>query len=147
MTDGRRKKRKGAKTSSTGYSMTSSSIYRTEGLTLLDARFDKIEEEYADDDGDYDDDGAGSMMSGMTGQMSNASKLSTASSRLSTTSSQAPNLVMRKDFDGIMDEFLAGHSMSGKKRVKKGGYQSGMEQLDEVRRELGKARIPSRQAI
>ena len=40
---GRKKKRKGALTSSTGYSMTSSSLFRTEGLTTLDARFDKIE--------------------------------------------------------------------------------------------------------
>ena len=137
---GRKKKRKGAMTSSTGYSMTSSSLLRTEGLTTLDARFDKIEQEYAEDDdmeGD-DDDGA----SVATGRMSNASGLSNLSkvsglSRLSTTSSQAPDLVMRSDFDGIMDEFLGSYSMSGKKRVKKGRYQSGLEQLDEIRRELG----------
>ncbi|MCJ1388372.1 hypothetical protein MMC18_001219 [Xylographa bjoerkii] len=137
---GRHKKRKGALTSSTGYSMTSSSLFRTEGLTLLDARFDKIEEEYADNDtlSDDDDDGAASVM---TGRISNASGVSRASnlsstSKWSTSSSQAPNLVMRKDFDGIMDEFLGGYSMSGKRRVKKGGYKSGMEQLDEIRREL-----------
>ena len=146
---GRKKKRKGAMTSSTGYSMTSSSIFRTEGLTLLDARFDKIEEEYADDDGmseDFDD--AGSIM---TGQLSNVSQVSRVSnmssaSRWSNTSSQAPNLVERKDFDGIMDEFLGGYSMSGKKRVKKGAYQSGMEQLDEIRKELGKPRIVAQKA-
>ena len=150
MTGGRRKKRKGAMTSSTGYSMTSSSLFRTEGLTLLDARFDKIEEEYADNElaDEDDDDGAASVM---TGQLSNVSKLSRASnmssvSKWSTTSSQAPNLVMRKDFDGIMDEFLGGYSMSGKRRVKKGGYQSGMEQLDEIRRELGKPRIATQKA-
>ncbi len=39
---GRRKKRKGALTSSTSYSMTSSSLQRTEGLTLLDDRFDQV---------------------------------------------------------------------------------------------------------
>ena len=103
--------------------MTSSSLFRTEGLTTLDARFDKIEQDYAEEndmDGD-DDDGA----SVATGRMSNVSGLSNLSkvsglSRLSTTNSQAPNLVMRSDFDGIMDEFLGGYSMSGKKRVKKG---------------------------
>ena len=42
ITDGRRKKRKGALTSSTSYSMTSSSLARTEGLTLLDDRFDQV---------------------------------------------------------------------------------------------------------
>ena len=149
MTGGCRKKRKGAMTSSTGYSMTSSSLFRTEGLTLLDARFDKIEEEYADNElMDDDDDGAASVM---TGQMSNVSGVSRASnmssaSKWSTTSSQAPNLVMRKDFDGIMDEFLSGYSMSGKRRVKKGGYQSGMEQLDEIRRELGKPRLATQKS-
>ncbi|MCJ1434130.1 hypothetical protein MMC27_003496 [Xylographa pallens] len=137
---GRHKKRKGALTSSTGYSMTSSSIFRTEGLTLLDARFDKIEEEYADHDAlsDDDDDGAASVMTGQVSNVSGISRTSNISStsKWSTSSSQAPNLVMRKDFDGIMDEFLGGYSMSGKRRVKKGGYKSGMEQLDEIRQEL-----------
>lgn len=114
---GRRKKRKGAMTSSTGYSMTSSSLLRTEGLTLLDARFDKIEEDYAAEEMD-DDDGCASVLTGT-----------------STTSSQVPSL--RSDFDGIMDEFLGGYSMSGRKRVKKGAYQTGMEQLDEIRKDLG----------
>ena len=118
---GRRKKRKGALTSSTGYSMTSSSLLRTEGLTLLDARFDKIEEDYAAE-GMEDDDGCASVSTG-----------------LSATSSQVPSL--RSDFDGIMDEFLGGYSMSGRKRVKKGAYQTGMEQLDEIRKGLGPARL------
>ena len=39
---GRRKKRKGALTSTTSYSMSSSSIQRTEGLTLLDDRFEQV---------------------------------------------------------------------------------------------------------
>lgn len=125
MTGCRRKRRKGAMTSGTGYSMTSSSIFRTEGQTLLDARFDKIEENYAEDEMDMDDGGA----SIMTGS--------------SMASSQAPSLVQRSDFDSIMDDFLGSYSMSGKKRVKKGGYQSGMEQLDEVRKGLGPARIKS----
>lgn len=145
MTGGRRKKRKGAMTSSTGYSMTSSSLARTEGLTLLDARFDKIEEEYADDGDDGMDDGA-SMMSGTSAmsRMSNMSKVSGISG-ISGTSSQAPPL--RSDFDSIMDDFLGGYSMSGKKRVKKGGYQSGLEQLDEVRKGLGPARVKTQKAL
>lgn len=128
MTGGRRKKRKGAMTSSTGYSMTSSSIFRTEGQNLLDARFDKIEEDYAEDEMDVDDDG----VSIVTGT--------------SVASSQAPSLVQRSDFDSIMDDFLDGYSMSGKKRVKKGKYQSGMEQLDEVRKGLGPAKVKLQKA-
>lgn len=125
----RRKKRKGAKTSSTGYSMTSSSLFRTEGLTLLDSRFEKIEEQYAEDDLPDDIDDGASVMTGMTG------KSSIASSQVS----QAP--LLTSDFDNIMDEFLGGYSMSGKRRVKKGGYQTGLEQLDEVRKGLGPARL------
>lgn len=136
---GRKKKRKGAMTSSTGYSMTSSALQRTEGHTLLDARFDKIEEEYAGDSGDMampDDDDTASIMT----KSSRASKDSMASS-------QAPSLV-RADFDNIMDDFLGGYSMQGKrnKRVKKGGYQTGLEQLDEVRKGLGPARLKPQKA-
>lgn len=133
-TDGRRKKRKGAMTSSTGYSMTSSSLFRTEGQTLQDARFDKTLEDYTEEDMDEADDGA----SVMTG----SSILSRPSSVASSQASQS----LRNDFDSIMDEFLGSYSMSGKKRVKKGGYQSGLEQLDEVRRELGPARLSRQKA-
>lgn len=126
MTGGRHKKRKGAMTSSTGYSMTSSSLLRTEGLTLLDARFDKIQEDYTENEMD-DDDGSVSVMTG-----------------ISTSSSQVPPL--SSDFDGMMDEFLDGYSMSGKKRVKKGKYQTGIEQLDEIRNGLGPARVRSQKA-
>lgn len=122
MTGDRRKKRKGAMTSSSGYSMTSSSLLRTEGQTLLDARFDKIEEDYAEDD--MDDDGRLSVTTGVT-----------------VASSQAPPLASRSDFDSMMDDFLGSYSMSGKKRVKKGGYQSGMEQLDDIRKGLGPAKV------
>lgn len=113
----RRKKRKGALTNASSYSMTSSSMFRTEGLTTLDARFEKIEEQYNED-------------------MDDEASVSVASSTASSV--QGP---VRSDFDSIMDDFLGNHSMSGKRNVKKGKYQSGMEQLDEVRRGLGPARI------
>ena len=139
LTGGRRKKRKGAMTSSTGYSMTSSALHRTEGLTLLDDRFDKvnpsliyislsvdhpthshfqIEAEYAEDADDYDDYDDGVSLAPST--LSNV-----------TSSSQAQQ-PLRSDFDAMMDDFLGSYSMSGKKRVKKGGYQSGLEQLEEI---------------
>jgi protein LTV1 len=65
-------------------------------------------------------------MSGMTG--------------LSKASSQAPQLV-RADFDSIMGEFLQNHSQVGKRRVRVGKPQSGIEQLDEIRQGLGPARF------
>lgn len=118
---GRTKKRKGALTNPSSYSMTSSSLFRTEGLTTLDARFDKIEEQYNED---LDD-------------------LASVSATPTTSSVQGP---VRGDFDSIMDDFLGSYSMSGKKHVKKGKYQSGIEQLDEVRRGLGPARIRTQKA-
>ncbi|KAF7897827.1 uncharacterized protein EAF01_008793 [Botrytis porri] len=116
---GRRKKRKGALTNPSAYSMTSSSLFRTEGLTTLDQRFEKIEEQYNED---FDD----------------MASVSMASSSVSTVDGD-----VRQDFDGILDEFLGTHSMSGKKNVKKMKYQTGMEQLDEVRMGLGPARFTS----
>lgn len=125
---GRKKKRKGALTSTSGYSMSSSALHRTEGLTLLDQRFDKIEEEYADDSAfDFPDDA--SMVSGM-------SKVSAISGISQWSSSQAPPL-LRSDFDSIMDDFLGSHHTQGKRRVKRGKQQSGIEQLEEVRKGLG----------
>lgn len=41
-----------------------------------------------------------------------------------------------------MDEFLDGYNVVGRtNRVRKGKTLTGIEQLDEIRRELGKARI------
>ena len=132
---GRKKKRKGARTSSDTYSMTSSSLFRTEGLELLDRRFDKTMETYMEEDEDEYPDDTASIVTGN----SNVSGLSDVSGISGVSrSSRAPNLVVRKDFDDIMDDFLGGYSMAGKKRVKKGKYQTGMQQLDEIRRELGR---------
>jgi protein LTV1 len=125
---GRKKKRKGALTSTTGYSMSSSVLSRTEGQSILDARFDKIEEEYADDEAGDD---ATSLLSGMSG-MTGASK----------ASSQVPQLV-RSDFDSIMGEFLQNHSQVGNKqrRVRVGQAKTGLDQLDEIRKGLGPVRM------
>jgi protein LTV1 len=122
---GRKKKRKGALTNPSNYSMTSSSMFRTEGLTTLDARFEKLAEQYDED------------MDGMDDMASVSMASSTASSV------QGP---VRADFDSLMDDFLGNYTMSGKKHVKKGKYQNGMEQLDEVRKGLGPARIRSKKA-
>ncbi|EME81807.1 uncharacterized protein MYCFIDRAFT_215488 [Pseudocercospora fijiensis CIRAD86] len=158
---GRKKKRKGAKTSTTNYSMTSSSLARTDPLTTLDDRFDKMEAAYSlaefpeEEEDEYNAD-AGSLASGMTG-LSRASKTSKYSamsgmsraSGMSTYSraddEEAPKLV-RSDFDGIMDDFLGSYSTSGKhkQRVKRGGPMTGMAQLDEIRQGLGPARFTSR---
>lgn len=144
----RQKKRKGALTNPSAYSMTSSSLNRGEGLQLLDRRFDQVEKMYAIGEGaEYDEDdfdGGASMVSGMTGA-SQMSKMST----LSTASFADPSAV-RSDFNGMMDDFLGGWNRGhpgGKrkgakgKRGKNGNEVYGLQQLEEVRRELGPARI------
>ncbi|KAK4148093.1 uncharacterized protein C8A04DRAFT_33612 [Dichotomopilus funicola] len=116
---GRRKTRKGAMTNPSAYSMTSSSLVRTEQLGILDARFEKLDEEY---NADMDD-------------LGSVSAVSTMSTVQGTT---------RQDFDGMLDEFLGDYSMFGKKRVKKGKWKNGIEQFDELRRELGPPIIPTK---
>ncbi|CAN8096097.1 unnamed protein product [Discula destructiva] len=120
---GRKKKRKGALTNPSAYSMTSSALVRNEQLTILDARFENLEGRCYQADGD-DDDEEGSMVSGMT----------------SASSVQG---AMREDFNDVMDEFLGEHSMQGKRRVKRGKGMSGVQELDALRKELGPARIPA----
>lgn len=129
--------------------MTSSSLARTEGLTLLDARFDRIERAYADDDDSMDMDmdtlseinedesinGDGdetrSIAASRTSRTSRTShapsiaSMASRTSRLSTRSSQAsaPPLVMGGAFEGMMDEFLtsSGISMGGSRASGHGG--------------------------
>jgi protein LTV1 len=116
---GRKKTRKGAMTNPSAYSMTSSSLVRTEQLGILDARFEKIEEQYNADMEDTESVSAVSTMSTVQGKT-------------------------RQDFDGLLDEFLGDYSMFGKKRVKKGKWKNGVEDFDEIRRELGAPIIPAK---
>ncbi|KAL2212170.1 Low temperature viability protein [Sarocladium strictum] len=115
---GKRKKRKGAMTNPSSYSMTSSALSRTDQLSLLDARFDVIEEKYNED----------------MSEMGSVSALSTASSVTGPT---------RGDFDGIMDDFLGNYTKPGKRTNKKNRQQTGLQQLDEIRQGLGPARFRS----
>ncbi len=151
----RQKKRKGALTNPSSYSMTSSSLARTAGQQLLDARFDQVEKMYSLDEGEeYDDmDGGISLASGMTG-LTGTSKMSRMS-QLSTTSF-ADEGAVRQDLDSMMDGFLGDWNKAnpggggGKrrgakgKRGKNGNEKIGLEQLEEFRKELGPARIYQR---
>ncbi|KAJ5198825.1 Low temperature viability protein [Penicillium cf. griseofulvum] len=146
----RRKKRKGALTNPSAYSMTSSALARTAGHRLLDDRFDKVEQLYSlDEEDEYDD--SMSMISGMTG--------ATGMTGMSTASSQAPSLIdgngdavhSRSTFNNVMDDFLSSWdpNTSGQakrhgakhKRGKNGNEAIGIKMLDEVRSGLGPARI------
>jgi protein LTV1 len=145
----RQKRRKGALTNPSTYSMTSSSLTRTDGQRLLDDRFDKVEAMYAlDEAGELDDDEDGGMS--LASGASRQSKMSTVS-----TKSFADGPV-RSDFDGMMDGFLdgwsQGHAGGGKrrgakgKRGKNGNEALGIKMLDEVREGLGPARLKAQKA-
>jgi protein LTV1 len=147
----RQKRRRGALTNPSTYSMTSSSLARTDGQRLLDDRFAKVEESYATSNADEFCDG----VDGECG-VSVASGLSrhTTASVVSTRSfADGP---VRSDFDGMVDEFLDGwdknHPGGGKgkaahsRRGKDGNEKISLKMLDEVRQGLGPARLKVQKA-
>ncbi|KAI8325908.1 hypothetical protein GQ54DRAFT_295071 [Martensiomyces pterosporus] len=89
-----------ARTASTGFSMSSSAMYRNEKLTLLDEQFDQIEAIYEQDEEDseeerYDENGHGVVEYDSDG---NPKPMST-----------------RPDFEDVLDEFLSEFELTGKK--------------------------------
>ncbi|KAF7337639.1 Protein LTV1 [Mycena sanguinolenta] len=110
---GGKKRRKGTSDAS-GYSMSSSSMYRNEALQTLDERFDQMilkqynsdEESEPSEEDDADDD--------------------------------APELITsRADFESMMDEFLNDYEILGRKLKPKLEGDSGAAKLDTLRRAMG----------
>lgn len=112
---GGRRRRKGTSDAS-GYSMSSSSMFRTEALVTLDERFDQVmEKEYAEKNDDY-----------------GASDLS------GDDSDSAPNLITsRDDFEAMMDDFLDNYELLGRKMKPILPGDSGVDKLNTLRRALG----------
>ncbi|KAK9470389.1 Low temperature viability protein [Dipodascopsis tothii] len=129
------KARAGPRTMSSGYSMSSSSIFRNEKLTLLDDQFERIERQYANDD---DDDDA----------LSDTSDTTVATMRTGVSRKDAPvhparmqtaDLEQISSFNDIMDDFLDNYDIMGKKLVKRSSKKDGgLKQYDELRQQLGK---------
>ncbi|THH19679.1 hypothetical protein EW146_g1530 [Bondarzewia mesenterica] len=105
---GGKRRRKGTSDAS-GYSMSSSSMFRNEGLRTLDERFDQIEREYKSDEEPPD----------------------------SEDSEDAPQLITsREDFENLMDEFLDNFEISGGK-MKPTLPGIGAEKLEALRNAMG----------
>ncbi|PHH52346.1 Protein LTV1 [Ceratocystis fimbriata CBS 114723] len=126
---GNRKRRKGALSTPSMTSMSSSVLVRTEQLELLDRRFEVLQnKEFQNWDG-IDDNVSMSEMSAM--------------SSVSTVQGD-----VRQDFDDILDEFLGGHEVrprgTNKKQQRKMRQQDGVARLDELRRGLGPAHLRGR---
>ncbi|KAF8079061.1 Low temperature viability protein-domain-containing protein [Lyophyllum atratum] len=112
---GGKKRRKGTSDAS-GYSMSSSSMYRNEALQTLDERFDQmIVKQYNEDDED-----------------------TPLSEEENDSDEDAPELITsRADFESMMDEFLNDYEILGRKMKLKLAGESGVEKLDTIRRALG----------
>ncbi|KDQ14015.1 hypothetical protein BOTBODRAFT_145898 [Botryobasidium botryosum FD-172 SS1] len=114
---GGKRRRKGASDAS-GYSLTSSSMFRNAGLTALDDQFDKIEREYDEDasDGYGDEDGS------------------------DDGSDEAPDLTgAREDFDALMDDFLDNFEQVGNKMRPVIPGETPAEKLNTLRRAMADA--------
>ncbi|KAF5384949.1 hypothetical protein D9615_001147 [Tricholomella constricta] len=109
---GGKKRRKGTSDAS-GYSMSSSSMYRNEALQTLDERFDQmIIKQYNEEEDTPEEDG--------------------------NDSDEAPELITsREDFESMMDEFLNDYEILGRKMKLKLAGETGAEKLDTIRRAMG----------
>ncbi|KAG9016690.1 hypothetical protein FRB90_002482 [Tulasnella sp. 427] len=129
---GIRKRRKKAGSEASGYSMSSSSMFRNQGLTTLDERFDKIIENEYENDHDPDcecpdcDDRPARLKRGAAGDLPT-----------SEDSDEAPDLVTtRDDFDGILNEFLNDYEIIGHQMEPVLEGQTGLEKLETLRKAI-----------
>ncbi|EEB89686.1 hypothetical protein MPER_12189 [Moniliophthora perniciosa FA553] len=113
---GKKRRRKGTSDAS-GYSMSSSSMYRNEALKTLDERFDQVLlKEYNSDEEDDDED----------------SPIS------DDDDDNAPQLITtREDFTSMMDEFLNDYEILGGKMKPKLVGDTAAEKLETLRRAMG----------
>ncbi|TRM61551.1 Low temperature viability protein-domain-containing protein [Schizophyllum amplum] len=111
------RRRKGTSDAS-GYSMSSSSLHRTDTLQTLDSQYDQVMakeygDEYEDEDEDAEEDDI----------------------------DEVPDLILsRPDFENMMDEFLNDFELLGRKMQPKLEGDTGVEKLDTFRRALGAMR-------
>jgi len=111
---GKGKRRRKGTSEASGYSMSSSSMYRNEALQTLDERFDQMISTVYNDDEDEE------------------------SSHHDNDSDEAPELITsREDFDSMLNEFLNEFEIVGRKMKPKLEGESGPEKLDALRRAMG----------
>ncbi|KAG1754782.1 Low temperature viability protein-domain-containing protein [Suillus paluster] len=115
---GGKRRRKGTSDAS-GYSMSSSSMHRTETLMTLDERFDQLmEKEYGSDEGEEVEEENDDFSSEL--------------------SDEAPELITsREDFEAMMDDFMDNYELLGRKLKPVLPGDTGPEKLDTLRRAMG----------
>lgn len=111
---GKRRKRT---SDASGYSMSSSSMFRNEALQTLDERFDQMILKQYNEDNDNEED----------------------LSDEDPDTDEAPELITsREDFDSMVKEFLNDFEILGRKMRPKLEGESGVDKLDSLRRAMGR---------
>ncbi|KAK9485412.1 Low temperature viability protein-domain-containing protein [Lipomyces starkeyi] len=148
---GKSRKPPTARTSTSGYSMSSSAMFRNEGLSLLDDRFDQIEKMY--NESSDDDDGENAIFD------ENSSVAGTSIGSVAGDEHDAATM-QSTTFNAIMDDFLENYNVVGKRLVREAPAigagvgnstrgtngklrinkksSRGLAQLQEIKEELGK---------
>ncbi|KAJ1301539.1 hypothetical protein OPQ81_008787 [Rhizoctonia solani] len=120
---GRKRRRKGPGSDASGFSMSSSSMFRNEGLQGLDAQFDRMEILYNSDEDiqGSEEDPEARLSKDLTEE----------------DSDEAPELLdIREDLEGIMDEFLEKYELVGNKMRPVLGGVTPAEKLSTLRQAL-----------
>ncbi|KAI6114913.1 Low temperature viability protein-domain-containing protein [Pisolithus croceorrhizus] len=113
------KQRRKSSSVASGYSMSSSSMYRTEALLTLDERFDQLMLD------EYGSDGADAVE-----EASDSSSLSDGD--------EVPELVTsREDFSAMVDDFVENYELVGRKLKPVLPGDSAVDKLDTLRRAMG----------
>ncbi|KAL1712809.1 Low temperature viability protein-domain-containing protein [Schizophyllum commune] len=114
---GAKKRRRKGTSDASGYSMSSSSLHRTDTLQTLDSQYDQVmAKEYGDEDDEDEDEEEDDI-------------------------DEVPDLILsRPDFEDMMDEFLNDFELLGRKMQHKLEGDTGVEKLDTFRRALGTVR-------
>ncbi|KAG8763943.1 hypothetical protein FRC12_008355 [Ceratobasidium sp. 428] len=120
---GGKRRRKGADSDASGFSMSSSSVFRNDGLRGLDAQFDRMELLYNSDEEILDS--------------SEEHEARTSKDLTEDDSDEAPELLdTRDDLEGMMDEFLEKYELVGNKMRPVLGGITGAEKLATLRHAL-----------
>ncbi|KAF8604068.1 LTV-domain-containing protein [Ceratobasidium sp. AG-I] len=120
---GGKRRRKGAGSDASGFSMSSSSMFRNDGLRGLDAQFDRMEILYNSDEEMLDSD--------------EEHEARTSKDLTEDDSDEAPELLdTRDDLEGMMDDFLEKYELVGNKMRPVLGGITGAEKLATLRHAL-----------
>ncbi|KZT39693.1 LTV-domain-containing protein [Sistotremastrum suecicum HHB10207 ss-3] len=126
------KRRRTGTTDGSGYSLSSSAVYRNAGLTTLDEQFDRLmAKEYGEvlDDDEYDD-----------GDSVSHSSRAPDDSDDSDDSEETPDLLSRPDLQASMSDFLDNYEIIGGRKLRQVmPGMTGADKLETLRRGMASA--------